>query len=1344
MREVALKAYAHQDLPFEKLVEIVQPERNLSHSPLFQVMFTLQDELNTTRESNWLAPAGLEIETETAKFDLNLFLNNGVHGLEGVIEYNTDLFNRATITNLLCHWNILLEGIIANPNERLASLPLLTSDEQQLLLKKLTQNRVKEPPRLQRQIAVSATFTADPLEESLSWWLGELNWPTKIRFSPYQQLFQQLLDGDSLLQSNHDGINVLLVRFEDWLRIKDDAPDAHVAIECLPDSFVKVERNARDLLQAVRAAAQRNTIPYLLCICPPSPAILNNEELQKLFQHMEYLLSTELRPSDGVYMVTSAELADMYPLDVSYDPVGDEIGHIPYTPAFFAALGTMIIRKIAALYRHPYKVIAVDCDNTLWKGVCGEDGAMGVELSGPYLALQRFLVAQQEAGMLICLCSKNNESDVLEVFARRHEMPLQLKHLVAMRINWQAKSQNLLELAQELQLGIDSFIFIDDNPLECAEVQQYCPQVFTLPLPSTETQWSEYLKHTWIFDHLRLTQEDSMRTELYQQNKARSLLLQEAPTLKEFLAGLDLEVRINPISEPQLARVAQLTQRTNQFNCTTYRRSANEITQYLAEPGQEGLVVEVCDRFGDYGNVGVMLFALHDETLIVDTFLMSCRSMGRGVEHSMLAHLGKLAQEMGLQRVLVPYLPSGKNKPALDFLEQVGAMYKRAGAHEEWSFDFPAVALAKLIYSLPDELAVPSVENAGMKPTDGASRTEQATNVVNVYDLLQIAPQNILRIAHELSSTELVLQTIGSWKKPSVDPVLPLEVARSRTEIQLTQLWQQLLHLELVGVNDSFFNLGGHSLLATQLLSRIATTFDIRLPLQVIFERPTIAQLAVQIDTVLSASERQRVELPVIRRAARDGALPLSFAQHRLWFLDQLAPGNSSYNIPLRIRLQGTLDIAGLRLSLLEIVQRHEVLRTTFVARGDNVLQVIAPVIALSLPVVDLQQLSPTEHLYEIQRLLREEWQATFSLEHGPLLRMMVLRVDAEDAILAITLHHIVFDAWSSGVLSRELVALYTAFREKQPSPLAPLPIQYADFALWQREWLQGEVLQKLETYWREQLRGAPTLLLPGELPTTTRHSFQGEHIPFALSSDLSTRLMVLSQQEDVTLFMTLLAAFQTLLYRSTGQTDIVIGTDIANRTSSETEQLIGFFVNLLVLRTNLNDHPTFSELLHRVREVVLSAYAHQDLPFEKLVDAVQLDRKLNHAPLVRVLFVLQNTPRIPITLPGLTISPVEMEVDTVNFDIVVFMYEEPQGLRGVLYYSTDAYDSRVMQQLVEHFLVLLADIPVHSDASLDTLAIYSKAEQEQLLLKEAEQQEEQRRKLKFFKRKSRSDQTSV
>ncbi|HET8847055.1 MAG TPA: HAD-IIIC family phosphatase, partial [Ktedonobacteraceae bacterium] len=523
VRKVALGAYSHQDLPFEKLVEIVQPERNLSHSPLFQVMFTLQDELSTTRASSWLVPAELEVETEAAKFDLNLFLLNGIHGLEGVIEYNTDLFESATIANLLRHWNALLEGIIANPHEHIASLPLMTEEEHQLLLNKLARHRVKEAPRLQRQIAVTATFTADPLEEPLNWWLGELNWSAEVHFAPYQQLYQQLLDRDSLLQSNRDGVNILLIRFEDWLRVKDDAPDARVAIECLPDSPAKVERNIQDLLQALLGATQQNTVPYLLCICPPSPAIQGNEVLQELFQRMEHLLSTELRSSEGVYVVTSSEFADLYQLDGLYDPISDEVGHIPYTPAFFAGLGAMIVRKIAAIYRQPYKVIAVDCDNTLWKGVCGEDGAMGVELSAPYLALQRFLVAQQEAGMLICLCSKNNEADVLEVFARRHEMPLRLEHLVAMRINWQAKSRNLQELARELQLGIESFVFIDDNPLECAEVLQYCPQAFTLPLPSATAQWSEYLKHIWIFDHLRLTQEDRRRTEMYQQNRSRSL-----------------------------------------------------------------------------------------------------------------------------------------------------------------------------------------------------------------------------------------------------------------------------------------------------------------------------------------------------------------------------------------------------------------------------------------------------------------------------------------------------------------------------------------------------------------------------------------------------------------------------------------------------------------------------------------------------------------------------------------------------------------------------------------------------------------------------------------------------
>ena len=1330
VRKVALGAYTHQDMPFEKLVEIVQPERNLSYSPLFQVMFTLQDELSMARKSNWLAPAELEIDTKTAKFDLNLFLSNGVNGLEGVIEYNADLFESATITNLLQHWTTLLEGIITNPHEHLASLPMLSDEEQQLLLNKLAHARAKEVPHFQWQIAVTATFTADPLQESLAWWINEMDWPAAFLFAPYQQLFQQLLDSGSMLASNHNGINILLIRFEDWLRINDDQPGAKVTLEFLPDSLAQVERNVGDLLQTVQGAAWRNAVPYLLCICPPSPTIQSNKALAEFFQRMENQFSTELHSSDGVYVITSAELNDTYPVDVSYDSVGDEVGHIPYTSAFFAALGTMIVRKISAIYRNPYKVIAVDCDNTLWKGICGEDGGMGVELSAPYLTFQRFLVAQQEAGMLICLCSKNNEEDVLEVF-RCREMPLQFEHLVAMRINWQAKSQNLIDLARELQLGIESFVFIDDNPLECVEVQQNCPQVFTLPLPSHVTQWSKLMKHVWIFDHLHLTQEDRTRTTLYQQNIARSQLRQDVSTLKDFLASLELEVQIDPIVEPHVARVAQLTQRTNQFNCTTRRRSANEIIQYQLEPGQEGLVVEARDRFGDYGKVGVMLFALHSESLTVDTFLMSCRSMGRGVEHRMLAYLGMRAQEMGLKRVVVPYQPTGKNKPALDFLEQVGIEFKLAEANGAWCFDFPVASLIDLSYTPPADYHTPREEDEVIEQVALGEASNGSTSHIT-----QLTPQGVLRIANELSSAELVLQAMDHRRKQPASSLIRLVVPRTRTEMLLAEVWQHLLHLEQVSINDSFFALGGHSLLATQLLSRIATVFGIRLPLQAIFERPTIALLGELIEDVLRDKKKTSLSPSSIRPALRDGALPLSFAQQRLWFLDQLASGNSSYNIPLRIRLQGVIDKKALQMSLQEIIQRHEVLRTTFFAIGDDVVQVIAPVLVLNLPVIDLGLLAPSPKEHELQRLLKEEWQSIFSLERGPLLRMMLLKINTEEAILAITVHHIAFDAWSAGVLSGELIVLYNAFRAKKPSPLTPLLIQYADFALWQREWLQGEVLQKLEAYWRERLRGMAMLQLPGELPIKTKHSFRSKNIPFTLSLDLSRALIALSQQEEATLFMTLLATFQTLLYRTTGQTDIAIGTDIANRTLSEVEQMIGFFVNLLVLRTDLSGQPTFRELLKRVRKDVLEAYAHQDLPFEKVVDLLQPERMLSQAPLVRVLFVLQNTPTVPITLPALSISPVEMEVDTVNFDLVIFMYEEPQGLKGMLHYSADVFNVSAIELLVEHFLVLLNDIVQHSDTSVDTLTMASEEELEQKMQEESARQEEQRRKLKILRRK--------
>lgn len=1307
VRTVALGAYAHQDMPFEKLVEALQPERNLSYSPLFQVMFTVQNIAAQNERVSWLSAENVGIETQTAKFDMNVFLVDRGQGLTGQIEYNTDLFDVSTINRLLRHWQALLEIVVANPDTQLTGLP---------------------PEYVQQQrLAISATFTAEPLEEALNFWMQELMLPLRIAFAAYQQVFQQLLDPNSLLSHNRRGMNVLLVRFEDWLRTEHGMQPLATF---LPDHYEKIERNVQDLLRALRTAVQHVATPYLLCVCPPSPTAADNRDVLTFFERMEELLVAELQEISGVYVVSSAELMSTYPVATSYDSVGDELGHVPYTPAFFAALATMVARKLVAVLNAPYKVIAVDCDHTLWKGVCGEDGPLGIELDAPYLAFQQFLVAQQEAGMLICLCSKNNEEDVFEVFDCRPEMPLQTKHLVASRINWQSKSANLVALAQELQLGLGSFIFIDDNPLECAEVQANCPDVLTLPLPEDLGRLSHFLAHVWAFDHLRVTEEDKQRTALYQANTARIHFQHDALSLEAFLAGLELEVRITPMQEAQMPRVAQLTQRTNQFNSTTMRLSEAELWQLLQNGSQECLVIEVRDRFGDYGLVGVLIFTVSADAIRVDCFLLSCRVLGRGVEHEALKRLGAIGRQGGVERVLLPYRQTTKNKPALDFLEQVGGAFKVSEVEGNYVFAMPIEAIAEIVYS-PASFRAPVIPDTQFVAVaqNGHEKREEKQRISSVQPKVQWW----LKIANEFSMPEHVLQAVAMRKGQRPDAAEAVVAPHTRTEQLLSELWAELLHLDQVSIYDNFFLLGGHSLLATQLLSRIATIFKVKLSLLTIFEAPTVAQLAEHI-TEMQRTHQNLGKFSIVP-FARNKELPLSFAQQRLWFLNQFMPNSASYTIPLQMRLCGVLDREALQRSLQEIVRRHETLRTTFTSIDGRAVQVIAPFLSLTLSVIDLRSSDKTTREAEALRLAVEEGQKFFDLEHGPLIRATLLRLDNEEHILLVTVQHIVFDAWSGGVLSRELMELYEAFLVGKPSPLAELPIQYVDFAAWQREWLQGEELAKQIAYWQKQLNGATPLKLPTDRSEPVVRSSQGAVESFVLPARLSEALIALSQQEGVTLFMTMLAAFQSLLHRYSGQEDIVVGTDIANRTLVETEALIGFFVNLLVLRTDLSGLPPFREVLQRVREMVLGAYAHQDVPFEKLVDALQLERKTNQVPLIRALFVFQNTPMPSFTIQGLTISPVDVEVTTTNFDLALFMWEGPQGVVGRLNYSTDLFEFTTISRMISHYQVLLESIIAQPDALVNTLEIYTEAEKEEQLKKEASRRETHRRKLKVAKR---------
>ena len=559
-------------------------------------------------------------------------------------------------------------------------------------------------------------------------------------------------------------------------------------------------------------------------------------------------------------------------------------------------------------------------------------------------------------------------------------------------------------------------------------------------------------------------------------------------------------------------------------------------------------------------------------------------------------------------------------------------------------------------------------------------------------------------------------------------PSLPVAYVapRNTLEQQVVEIWEELLGIAPVGVEDNFFELGGHSLLATQVVSRLRESLQLEIPLRDLFERATVAELAASIETAQNdryakptvaewattieraQREGQGLEAPPIVRVSRDGELPLSFAQQRLWFLDQLEPDSTFYNIPSAIKLSGVLNVDAMELALTEIVRRHEVLRTTFSQVNGKPQQIISPAKPFRLPVIDLTHLPDEERQAEMKRLTSEEAVRPFDLVRGPLLRVTLVRTGAEEHTALVTEHHIVSDGWSTGILVREVAALYTAYRTGRPSPLEELPIQYADFAHWQRQWLQGDVLERLMSYWRQQLAGAPTML---ELPAKPRpavQTFRAAQQNFELSREVTEGLKALGKQTRVTLFMSLLAAFDVLLYRYGGQTDLLIGTPIANRNRLETEALIGFFINTLVLRIDLSDDPTFIEVLQRVREVCLEAYAHQEMPFEKLVEELQPDRSQNHSPLFQVMFVLQNIGNDALELPGLSLSAEQEDNWTAKFDLLLSMWEMNDGMGGFLKYNTDVFDDTTIANMVEHFQILienlLADPEQHlSDSSFLT-----------------------------------------
>jgi FkbH-like protein len=670
-----------------------------------------------------------------------------------------------------------------------------------------------ESAKLATSVRIAANFTVEPLEEFLSFWLARLGIPAEIQFAPYNQVFQQLLEG-GLLRSNRGGINLVALDLDAWL------PESS-----LDQASNQLSKAVDDLLDVLRSSGAQGAGGAVL-LFPAAPAIADRsaavaEARQRIISAMPSIAGwsvVDLAPATQTYGVSEAR-----------DPFTDELGNIPFTEELYVAAATAVARWVRCTRSKARKVIVLDCDNTLWQGVCGE-GA--VQVREPFRKLHEFMLRQRDEGVLLAIASKNNEDDVIAVLDSEQSI-LKPEHFTLWQINWQPKSENLRTLSEELGLALNTFIFVDDSPIECMEVRNGCPEVLTVTLPGSAEAIPAFLQHYWAFDRPPATDEDRNRAGMYEAEKQR-VQLSRALTREEFLASLRIEIDIAKIVEGELQRVSQLTQRTTQFNMAGVQHTVQNLTDKLAQPGNEGWTVRVRDAFGDYGLVGAMVCEPVDDGLRTDTFLLSCRALGRGVEDRMLDELKRFAQARGLESVVIRFVPTARNRPALEFLSRVCEL----PANVTEAFDCVIAASGSGSQWRPSEISVapPAVDKA---PTAKESAPMDEGEM-------------LAGIARHMQTAESILATIRSGKKTRPGDAGAFVAPKAGVEEQLARIWSDCLAVEPIGANDHFFEFGGQSLQATRVLARIHSEFGTSLGLTAMFEHPTVTSMAAHIAATAS------------------------------------------------------------------------------------------------------------------------------------------------------------------------------------------------------------------------------------------------------------------------------------------------------------------------------------------------------------------------------------------------------------------------------------------------------------------------------------------------------------
>jgi amino acid adenylation domain-containing protein/FkbM family methyltransferase len=1202
VRRNALDAFAHQDLPFERLVEALQPAREAGVTPLFQVMLSLQNAPEEELRLAGLSVSTLEIDVPTAKFDLTLDLREKGGALEGTLEYDADRFDRGTISRMLGHYRTLLEGIAVHPGARLSELPLLTREERQQLL--------------------------------------------------------------------------------GWNRTEDDAP----LESCVHELFAE---QARRTPEAIAVQLEERRLTY--------------GELDRRANQLAHLLRRKGVGPDacvGTFMDRSLELV----------------------------VGILGIQKAGGAYlpldpSYPRQRLSFMLDNARAAALLTQSGLLNdlPEQSAPVIALDEdwaLLAPESPLAPMGGACPENLAYVLYTSGSTGNPHAVMISHrALANHMRWMSRAFPLDASDTVLQRTSSSF--------DASVWEFYAPLIAGARL--FLAAGGGHQEPACLID----TVQKHAITTLQMVPSLLALLLEDESVsrctgLKRVFCGgevlpLELQERFFALLPAELCNLYGPTEATIDATFWRCRREGDRKTVPIGSP-IANLRAHVLDSHGQPVPVGVR-----------GELYLAGRGLARG-------YLGDPA--LTAERFIPNHLPENPGERlyrtgdavrrapdgAIEYLGRIDEQVKvrgfrvEPGEIEAILAEHPAVLKVVVVAradgfsaageseggSLDPSRATPLLRNASrlaayIVPRTGEPPTAEALRRYLAERLPRFMIPSAFTMLAALPLTPSGKIDRRALPAPEAAPAASggaFVAPRTAAEELIAGIWSQLLSLQRVGRDDDFFALGGHSLLAMRVVARLRRLLGVELPVRALFDAPTLRAFAARIE-----GER-RSESPCIAPAPPEKRRRLSYAQRRLWFLHRLEPESAAYHVANALRIEGDLDPVALRRALAEIVRRHEALRTRFAEGPEEPFQIVGEPAPIALPVEDLTCLAPAEREREAARRAGLAAREAFDLERGEVVRARLLRLAPREHVLVLVLHHIASDGWSMGLLVGELAAAYAAYARGEAPDLRELPVQYADWAAWQRDWLEGGEMERQLAYWRRELRGLEPLDLPTDRPRRRLSTGVGASLDVRLDADLAGRLTTLARSEGATLHMALLTAFAAVLGRWSGQEDFGIGTPVANRTREEVEPLIGFFVNSLVIRARMAGRRLpYRELLGRIRESALGAYAHQDVPFERVVETLQPQRDLSRTPLFQAMFILQNAPSAALALGGLRLRTFETPTQTSPFELTLSL--SPSGgaaqglaggaLEGFLEYSTELFEAATMRRFWDHFtrlLEIVADRP--------------------------------------------------